>query len=541
MAGPECYVAGSGSVYTRAMLRSARRALLSCCLLSWASAALARDVPVDNTTKFVAAIADARAGDVIILAPGTYAMTGASCSATGTASEPIVVKSATPLAAKLRLNSLEGFKVTGAHWHFEGLDVTGVCPQDDACEHAFHVTGAAAGFVLRDSRVFDFNAQLKVNSAQVAGAWRTPHGGLVEGNELADSHARNTSSPTTKLNIDTGDDWIVRANYIHDAHKAGGDTVSYAAFMKSGGRGGLFERNLVICSRDDTTGGVRIGLSFGGGGTGAQFCAPSFDAAVPCDPEHTGGTMKNNIIIACSDVGIYLNKARDTKLLFNTLIATSGIDFRFASSTGEADGNVLTGKIRAREGGTFVSKTNLTDVSAFDSWYVAPSAGDLTRKGDLAALLLKADARAEIRDDYCARTRVGAKLTLGALEHSLGDCDTTRPWAARAALPDAGTGEPRLDAGTGEPLRDAGTGELRPDAGGNGASDAGAAQMRQDAATSSIQDRDAISAPSGDAAAGVRRDSGGCSTSDAGAQGGAGMLVALAVLLRRRRPVVCSR
>ncbi|MET0344113.1 MAG: hypothetical protein ABW252_24070 [Polyangiales bacterium] len=31
--------------------------------------------------------------------------------------------------------------------------------------------------------------------------------------------------------------------------------------------------------------------------------------------------------------------------------------------------NVLAGKIRAREGGTFAAKTNLTDVTSFEAWY----------------------------------------------------------------------------------------------------------------------------------------------------------------------------
>ena len=63
-----------------------------------------------------------------------------------------------------------------------------------------------------------------------------------------------------KLNIDTGDDWVVRDNYLHDFSMAGG--ISYGAFMKSGGNRGVFERNLVICVKDAPAGDTRIGLSF---------------------------------------------------------------------------------------------------------------------------------------------------------------------------------------------------------------------------------------------------------------------------------------
>lgn len=491
--------------------------------LGLTSSARARDVPVSDSDGLLAAIAGAKPGDVITLASGNYALKGATCGATATATEPITVRSATPLAAKIKLDAVEGFKVTGAHWHFEGLDITGVCPKDDDCEHAFHVTGNAAGFVLRDSRVFDFNAQLKVNSVQIGGTWRIPHGGLVEGNELGDAHARDTAKPTTKLNIDTGDGWIVRGNYIHDAHKGGGDTISYAAFMKSGGNGGLFERNLVICSRTDTSGGVRIGLSFGGGGTGAAYCAPAFSGAT-CDPEHTGGIMRNNIIVNCSDVGIYLNKAKDTKLLFNTLIATTGIDFRYASSTGEAHGNVLSGKIRTRDGATFTRGTNLSDVTSFDSWYVAPLLGDLTKKGDLSALLQKVDPRGDVTDDYCERTRSNAKQDLGALEHTLGDCDTTLPPSNPGGPVDFDAGIGPSDAGSqggdaSSPSADAATA-----AGDAGARDAGAGGPGGE------DDDDA------DGGASVRGGGGGggCSTSP-GASSWGWPLAAVALLLARRR------
>jgi len=383
-------------------------------------------VSVSDTAGLTGAIAAAQPGDRIVLTDGTYALTTSpACRANGTVASPITVVAKTPLGAKVQVSTAEGFKVTGAYWVFEGLDISGTCASDDACEHAFHVTGAARGVVLRRNRIVDFNAQLKANAERVGGTFATPDDLLVEENELYDTRPRRTSNPTTKLNIDTGDRVIVRANYIHDFQKGQGDGVSYGAFMKSGGKDGVFERNLVVCAKDHQ-GGTRIGLSFGGGGTGNAFCAPAFDAAVPCDPEHTGGTLRNNVIASCSDVGIYLNKAKDTKVLFNTLVATSGIDFRYASSTGVAAGNVLAGKIRGRDGGTFSASENVQDFASFEALFLAPGAGDLRKKGDLSALVGKGTARPDVPDDYCARPRSGA-YDLGALQVSLGDCASTLP------------------------------------------------------------------------------------------------------------------
>lgn len=415
-----------------------RRALALAGVLSFALPARAAEVPVSTAAQLTDAISKAKPGDTIVLAAGTYALAAkVSCSATGTAAAPITVKSAAPLGAKIELNTVEGFAVTGAFWTFEGLDIKGTCATDSNCEHAFHVSGAAEGFVLRGNKIYDFNAQLKVNASNVGGAWVIPHRGLLEGNEVFDTRPRNTGNPTTKFNIDTGDDWIVRANIIRDFHKGGGDNVSYGAFMKSGGKNGVFERNLVMCSRD-TTGGTRIGLSFGGGGTAPQFCAPAFSAGTPCSVEHDGGVMRNNIIANCSDVGIYLNRSKGTKVLHNTLIGTNGVDFRFATTTGEAHGNVLGSKIRVRDGGTFSGGDNLTDLptTEFAAMYLDPLKGDLRKKGDLAKLLDKATG-ATVTDDYCARARAGTH-DYGALEHSLGDCVTTTPTVSGTVPGDAG-------------------------------------------------------------------------------------------------------
>jgi MYXO-CTERM domain-containing protein len=480
-------------------------------LLLFARASLAANVPVTNATELAAAIAAAKADDHIILANGTYAFTSSpSCSASGTAATPIVVSAATPLGAKVTFDTVEGFKVSGANWRFEGLDVHGICANDSACEHAFHVTGAAHGFALRGNRIVDFNAQLKVNAAAPAGggAVTAPNDGLIENNELFDTHARNTSNPTTKLNIDSGDRWIVRANRIHDFQKGGGDGVSYAAFLKSGGHDGLFERNLVVCSTT-AGGGTRIGLSFGGGGTGAQFCAPAFNPNVPCDVEHTNGTMRNNIIASCSDVGIYLNRSKGTKLLFNTLVATNGIDFRFATTTGIAVGNVLAGAIRARDGGTFTPTDNLENVTSFAAWYQAPAIGDLRKKGDLSSLLGKSAVRTDVVDDYCLRPRK-TSWDLGALQASLGDCDTL--------VPPPGSGGP--DGGA-------------PDGGadGGGTSGGGGSSGTSGGASSGSPGDGGDAAPSDGSSSGC-----GCRTSAPAATGwGAAGFLGLAALIARRR------
>lgn len=394
-------------------------------LFGLAGIANARIVPANNAASLIAAIAAAQPGDEIVLANGVYALGGnhgVNCTNAGTAAAPIVVRAARPLGAHIVSSAVEAFVVSAPNWRFEGLDIQGVCPNDADCEHAFHVTGRATGFRMTRNRVADFNAHLKVNAD---GDHNRPDGGLVEANEIIETHPRQTSGPVAPVNIDIAADWVVRDNLIRDFHKAGGNEVSYGAFAKGGARRPVFERNLVLCAEQDPTGGARIGLSFGGGGMDPALCAPKYNAAIPCDPEVDGGIMRNNIVVNCSDDGIYLNHAKDTKLLYNTLIATGGIAFRFASSTGEAEGNVLSGPIRSRNGGSSTGAGNLIGVSPeqFAAWYQNPMHGDLRRRGELGALIGKGLPRSDLAEDFCARRRVGP-LDLGALQASAGDCAT---------------------------------------------------------------------------------------------------------------------
>lgn len=423
--------------------------------------ARAATVNVTTPTELKTAIQGAKAGDEIVLADGTYALNANVTCGTDGSTTPIVVRAENALKARIDFDALEGFKVTAPGWHFEGLDVHGACADDNLCEHAFHVTGKATGFVLRNSRVVDFNAQIKVNAENQAGTWFQPNDGLVEYNEFFDTQPRDTSNPVTKVNIDTVDRWVVRGNVIHDFQRASGG-VTYGAFMKGGGKDGIFERNLVLCQRDLAAGPTAtIGLSFGGGGTAPQYCAPAFTAGTPCTVENERGILRNNVIANCSDVGVYLNQSKDTRLLFNTLIGTTGVEFRFPSSSGEAKGNVMTSQVRRRDSAQApLLADNLVDVSVatFQAMYVDPLVGDLRKKGDLSALLGKSLAgNALVPDDYCARARPsGGPLDLGALQASLGDCVTLVP---PVGLP--GGGESDAGAGIGGP-----TTEPKPGGGG---------------------------------------------------------------------------
>ncbi len=388
--------------------------------------AAAAIVPVDSAQALRNALQAAQPGDDIVLAPGLYLFTeNLNCSAAGTAQAPIRVRADPPGSATLSFAGApykEGFRVSAPHWHFEDLVITGTCDSHSACEHAFHLYGDADHTVIRNNRLIDFNAQIKSNGSLVSGVMVWPDDVLVEGNWFQDTSVRNTGNPVTKIDVVGGRRWIVRGNTLIDFAKGGGNGISYGAFLKGNSRDGLFERNLVVCQRH-FSGGVRLGLSLGGGGTGPDSICEDGS----CTPEHQNGTLRNNLIVNCNDVGIYLNQASNTQLLNNTLYATSGIDVRFAHSSAVVRNNLLSGRLRNRDGGSHSAAGNRVEVAAesFRAWFVAPDETDF-RFRDVRALLGQGVEPLPVVDDFCARTRGGGAADIGAVDYQSGrPCDTT--------------------------------------------------------------------------------------------------------------------
>jgi MYXO-CTERM domain-containing protein len=499
-----------------ALVRSARLALpLAVASVLAARSVEAKQVPVASVVDLENAVAAAMPGDEIILSPGPYTVSTIDCTANGTMSQPIVVRGAMPLTSQVKGSSAEAFHVSGAYWTFEDLDVEGGCGQDSTCGTAFHVVGAADGFTLTGSRVRDFDRSIAVDAAQVSGLWRAPDGGLLFGNEIADTHARDTTNPVIKVDLAAGSGWVVRANYIHDFRRVDG-VRAYGAVMRGGGSGDVFDRNLVLCTHDwtATNGTLAVGLSVGGDGTPPASCAPAYDADAACTVEQTGGIVRNDIIVACSDVGVWVSRGAAVHVLFDTVIDTPGVDFDQATTTGEAHGNVLTNIVRQLDGAVIDTTGNLDSVTPneFLLMYAAPLDGDLraASAGSLDMLIGKAPTVASVTDDYCARPRT-APYDLGALQASLGDCITVPPplTAADGGATDAG------DDGGGE--------------GGQGG----------DASTT----RDASLGDAGDGGVADGGKSGGCActstVADAPAGGAAAIAAMLALALgRRRRPCV---
>jgi hypothetical protein len=355
---------------------------------------------VASVAELRAAIDAARPGTVIELQPGTYAFSGTRIDVVrpGSAERPIMVRAAALGTVRLKFSLLEGFRVVAPFWVFENLIIEGVCDTDDRCEHAFHIVGEAAGTVIQNNWVSEFNAAVKVNGKD--GLY--PDAGIIRNNVFVNTRPRMTDRPVAVLDLVSVSHWRVQKNVIADFAKNGGNRTSYGAFFKGAGEDNVFEQNLVRCELRHR-GQRRVGFSFGDGGTARRFCRDG-----SCSVEHRGGIARSNVIMHCpAEPGIYLNKSAETLLHNNALIATGGIELRRAATDAVIVNNILDAGIRARDGAVYTASNNVvggpaawSDGAIGNALYRDAAEGDL-RLGNGATIRRRGLPLAEGGLDLC--------------------------------------------------------------------------------------------------------------------------------------------
>ena len=298
--------------------------------------AMSRARPVATIDQLRQAIDTAMPGDVILLQPGTYRIRGSYISIVrpGSLPAPIVVRAARPGTVTIESELDEALKVAAPHWRFENLYLRGVCADDSACDNGFHIVGAAEFTAIRNMRIEDFNAHIKINGEN----GKFPDHGEIVRTSMIGTHIRKTEASVTPIDLVAASFWTIEENLIADFLKSGGNKVSYGAFAKGEGRGNVFRRNVILCEWHLRAAGTEsIGLSFGGGGTIQELRRAQGITGY----EHADGVISDNLIAFCSDDGIYLNRAANTLVRHNTLIATTGIDARYPETTARIEGNVV--------------------------------------------------------------------------------------------------------------------------------------------------------------------------------------------------------
>jgi len=348
---------------------------------------------VSTIDELESALAGVAAGQTIELAPGRYAVAKTLRTLrAGLPERPIVVRAAKPGTVELVVTAQVGVAVTQPYWVFVNLGWRGACDKHDDCEHAYHVVGAARGTAIVNNHIADFNAHVKVNGAD--GVW--PDDGLLQFNTLANTQPRRTAVPVNTLDLVGANGWQVLDNAIERVIKDGGDRIAYGLCVKGAGSTARIERNLVVCTPERMSQpGLRVGISLGCGGTGPRFCRDG-----RCDLELSDSVVANNVVAHCNDFGIDLHRVRGVQVAHNTLVNTEGIDARHASTRATAVGNLIEGRVRARDGAALEDRDNLL-IGSLDVVLNAPQALDLRwlQASD------RARATPETGRDFCGRNR----------------------------------------------------------------------------------------------------------------------------------------
>ncbi len=338
---------------------------------------------ISNSDQLIKALKHAKPGQTILLKNGTYTIKARSVktsSAMATKDSPITLSALNIGKVTINLASSEGLHILSPYWRINGIRFNGTCQTDDWCDHAIHVVGNGSNIEIMNNQFINFNAAIKVN--ELKGVY--PDNGKIYNNHFYSDRPRKTKKSVTPINIDHASNWSVSNNIIQDFIKAAGNKVSYGAFFKGGSIGGVFENNLVICSSSNLKyKGSTVGLSIGGGGMSQKVRRDksTFEAK--------NTTVRNNIVMFCSDVGLYVNKGAESLINNNIFYNTQGIDVRFKESSATIVNNILSGKIRNRDHATIFELANL--ISQKNYWrgseqlnelFQNPSAIDFTVMGN---------------------------------------------------------------------------------------------------------------------------------------------------------------
>ena len=432
---------------------------LTAAVLTLASGALAADV--STAAQLRDAISNATPGTVIRLAPGHYAVGAAMWTgANGTAGQPITITSADVATAVLDVDAQEGLVINHAYWVVERVWINGVCAGGCNDSAGLHLKNTSDHFIGRNLRVTNFGEDIKGD--------RTPDKEVAD-SAILDCEISNTapemSGGGTGIDLVGGKRWRIAGNYVHDYAR---DGVHYAIFLKGGTSEGVIEKNLVIGAKTLPHGsGAEVGISFGGGGTGPQFCDTTNKGASFCTCEDFNGVARNNVVINVNDSAMHSKVACGSQFLNNTVVGSSpGLQVQIASTGGavEAHNNVFSGGIS----GTATASNNLLNVADFGPLYANVASYDFSEGTAAGAIKDKGPALAKVTDDYFGSPRSGPNdwgafefpsrgmvWPWGSMTHSGPGSDggVTASDAGAPGATDSGVMRPSVDAGA---LSDAG-------------------------------------------------------------------------------------
>jgi hypothetical protein len=351
-------------------------------------------VNVSDPTKLVQTVYDAKEGDTIVLADGTYPLNGKTLqirtkgvTLRGKSRAGVIIDSGYSMAAG------DSILITASDTTIAHLTVK------RAYNHPVHVTPGGADIKnvrIHDVYVLDPGEQgIKVN-ADTSGHF-TDDGIItcskVELTDAGRPSIRNNCY-TGGIDIHRARGWRMSDNEIIGFWCSTG-LSEHGIHIWTGSRDSIVERNTIKeCARG-------IGFGLGEGTDGRTY------SDMPCGGAtkvgHYGGIIRNNFIYASDaaakfDVGIGLEEACGTKVVHNTVFSTyvplsSSIEWRFGKTNVELTNNLTSHVLKDRGAGAVA--TNKGNVSTATASMFA-SAGDVHLKSSVAGAV---DVTAGLCDD----------------------------------------------------------------------------------------------------------------------------------------------
>jgi hypothetical protein len=369
-------------------------ALLGVILLSsWAHAA---EIDVNTADGVRNALDQANPGDIIRVAPGVYDFFDPiHLDSAGSPTQPIQLIGDGD--AEFRIHGSLGLSIAGQDYVVEGIWLR--C-QGSQCTGARGISlwGSARRITIRGGRTTDFYHHIKGWITNVT--LDAPEDITIASNEAYNTATYSGSSNV--FNLDGGARWRVVGNYVHDYGNAG---VNFGIFLKGATTESVIERNLVAGRHARAAGnGAVVGISFGGGRMGTQWCAAGNRGAGGCICEDYDGIARNNIVVNTSDAALHVHSACGSKFL-NNIVYNSATMLQIQSFEGVGDievrNNVLEGGLPSHN--ALATSGNIVNAD-FAALYNNADALDFSAGAGAGALAASAPLPSVVAD-YCGVMR----------------------------------------------------------------------------------------------------------------------------------------
>ena len=370
-------------------------------------------VVVASAVQLREAIAAARPGDTILIAPGRY-QTRIRFDQTnsGSVGRPVVVRARDALGSVV----IDGtgasitIKFSGAaHVEIQDLEVTG------GGHHGVFFDRGAHHITIRHNRIYDNHRIRPLNShaeLKGSGAEGRPADITIVGNEIFHrTHPEGGNFQGIDCNF--CERFRIEGNYLHDINSPTMEPYSHydrgaCIQMKSASRGTVIARNRIAR--------CHIGIVYGGEGLAS--------------PEHWGGVIENNLIHDSVEMAIAIVNVRGGRVYHNTLFANGqsirvAPDKRHPRSASDADlaNNILDHAVSSFRGADVSSRNDFVlPAAAAANVFVDPQARDFRlRPGALAVIDRGADLGEAVTCDHEGEQRPqGSGHDIGAFEYQAG-------------------------------------------------------------------------------------------------------------------------